>query len=527
MKNHILKPLAFAALACAALAASAADLPSGYTELEYIQGNGSDSRIVTDYTPDPSTDKIEAVVEFPKLDKQMAIWCARGKNANTATWTMLVQNSGGYKLRFDYGATCSCDKFSTSTLAENTRYTITADMNTATLNGAGPFDYTFDDSFTEAGGPLVLFASYTGGTGSNKNLWANHKLYSFKVWRSGALIHAFVPCQDPDGKAGMVDVCANPAELTVEGVFVAGAPLVDVVVDENISTSDPTVRRVKVSGGYAYAFTNAVGNCQVTARRGLVLVDCLLVGGGGGGGSVMAGGGGGGGVIAFTNLNVECQSGDRFVFSVGGGGTGGIDWNRGTSGSDTELTIGVTTYTAKGGGAGGGWNTNLKTGQNGGSGGGGAGGGAGSSVSGGTGIAGQGYAGAAGGSGCRSAGGGGAGHAGYAYTEDPNRCGNGGEGVTNNITGTWVYYGGGGGGGGNTGASFDLFEGGLGGLGGGGAGGTAGDGEDGADGFGGGGGGSGRTTSTYTTGGRGGTGTVIFLFKPIIPPGSAVCQLQK
>lgn len=37
-------------------------LPEGYTQLKYIQGDGSTSRIVTDYTPNPQTDKIEAVV---------------------------------------------------------------------------------------------------------------------------------------------------------------------------------------------------------------------------------------------------------------------------------------------------------------------------------------------------------------------------------------------------------------------------------------------------------------------------------
>lgn len=176
MKNHTLKPLAFAALACAALAASAAVLPTGYTELGYIQGNGSDSRIVTDYTPDPSTDKIEAVVEFPTLDKPMAIWCARGATANTNTWSMLAMGSGD-RLRFDYGAYCDCNKFFTSAPAVNTTYTITADRNMATLNGAGSVGYDFEDSFTEAGGPLVLFAAYAGGTGRNKNFWADYRLF--------------------------------------------------------------------------------------------------------------------------------------------------------------------------------------------------------------------------------------------------------------------------------------------------------------------------------------------------------------
>ena len=55
----------FACLAALApIAAQAAgELPSGYTEIEYIQGPGN-GRFVTDFTPAPNTDKIEAVVEW-------------------------------------------------------------------------------------------------------------------------------------------------------------------------------------------------------------------------------------------------------------------------------------------------------------------------------------------------------------------------------------------------------------------------------------------------------------------------------
>ena len=53
--------LAFAAFA-AASAFAAGSLPSGYTEIEYVQGPGN-GRFVTDYTPQPNTDKVEAVVE--------------------------------------------------------------------------------------------------------------------------------------------------------------------------------------------------------------------------------------------------------------------------------------------------------------------------------------------------------------------------------------------------------------------------------------------------------------------------------
>ena len=73
--------MVFAAMS-AASAYAAGTLPAGYTEVEYIQGNGTNARILTDYTPTPNADKIEAVVSFPTLDKSMTIWCARGRGTS-------------------------------------------------------------------------------------------------------------------------------------------------------------------------------------------------------------------------------------------------------------------------------------------------------------------------------------------------------------------------------------------------------------------------------------------------------------
>ena len=76
----------------AASAWAAVTLPAGYTEVEYIQGNGTDARIVTDYTPAPNTDKMEAVVEWPSglQNANHAIWCARGSDSQVNSWTLFA-----------------------------------------------------------------------------------------------------------------------------------------------------------------------------------------------------------------------------------------------------------------------------------------------------------------------------------------------------------------------------------------------------------------------------------------------------
>ena len=226
-RSNNMKKLAFAFVLSAAVALGAArgwaagTLPAGYTEVEYIEGNGTDGRIVTDYVPTPNDDKIEAVVSFPTLDTtQRAIWCARA-SFNSSSWTLFVNNAK--KFRFDYGNTVS--QYADVGLATNLRYTVTAAGNQFSFTSAtqyGGYTHTKVADYT-AGGPVVLFSAYYSGTDKNVGDWGKHRLYSFKVWRSGSLIHYFVPCKDSSDNPTMVDICANPATMTSEGNFTAGA----------------------------------------------------------------------------------------------------------------------------------------------------------------------------------------------------------------------------------------------------------------------------------------------------------------
>lgn len=72
LKNLSGFALSFASLALVAgvsFNASAAGLPSGYQQIPYIYADNSkkDTYVLTDYTPNPSTDKIVAEVSFPEV----------------------------------------------------------------------------------------------------------------------------------------------------------------------------------------------------------------------------------------------------------------------------------------------------------------------------------------------------------------------------------------------------------------------------------------------------------------------------
>ena len=203
---------AFAALAIVSATTAVASLPSGYVECEFIQGNGSNARIVIDdYTPTPNDDKIEAVVSFPAgtLNQTQTIWCSRGNDLLVATWTLWVLNDSGYKFRFDYGTNDAGQNLTPVLSATDDKLTVTAEGPTFTSSGGQTQTHTSATDYT-AGGPITLFASYYNGTGKNLGNYGKHKLYSFKVWHSDTLIHNLVPAvRDTDSKPGLYDVSGD------------------------------------------------------------------------------------------------------------------------------------------------------------------------------------------------------------------------------------------------------------------------------------------------------------------------------
>ncbi len=383
--------------------------------------------------------------------------------------------------------------------------------------------------------------------------------------------YEFAPCVSPDYKVRLItggntydevrtDVVVDDVEITAwraadypnlnatgkngqsaQWVYMAGT------LESSAEIEGPGTVAVGAAGtnGYAFSFS-AAGVYNVVPKMDLEIDRILLVGGGGAGGNVMGGGGGGGQVyeIDLGTNGIVAAEGTKFSVTVGGGGAAdsGNNQNAGKDGGQTSITINGKTYTAKGGGGGGGWSSSA--GRSGASG-----GGASNQASGGAATAGN-----KGGNGAngRGGGGGGAGEAGGDYTlgyttvaktTEATRNlqnaywadgGKGGDGVANDITGEWVYYGGGGGGGAGWSAGASYNYGGDGGKGGGGRGAdaygsgtkdkvTVGNGVDGLGGGGGGGGGwNDNNAHKAARGGKGGNGVVILHMKSA----SKVCTLQ-
>jgi hypothetical protein len=257
-------------------------------------------------------------------------------------------------------------------------------------------------------------------------------------------------------------------------------------------------------GQWIKVTASTVSSISAATNPSTVSIDYLAVGGGGGSGGalVYASGGGGGGQVATGADTLTLGSFDVTVGDGGAAGFSGLD--KGGTGGSTEIE---TVATAVGGGGGGGTDSGVVNGANGASGGG---GGANDTTAG---TGGTGSAGNNGGSGnttTQEVGGGGGGAGAAGANAATNVGGAGGVGVSNSLTGTATFYGGGGGGG-----SVAAGSPGGGGNGGGGAGGDGATGTVGTANTGGGAGGRGGTGSGST----GGSGIAVIRYVT----GSALC----
>ena len=201
-------------------------LPVGYTEREFVKGPGDSCRIVTDYIPQPNRDRIEALVEWPRgsLTKSMAIWCAR-YNQNDRTWTLFALTNVAdedIRFRFDYGSVAGTRL--TPAIVEDVKYSVVVASNVFSfVSSAGSGGQTHSKAADFTPGPVVLFAAYlSGDPTATPNNFGTHRLYSFKVWRSGELIRDFVPAsRDSDSNCGVYDRVAGRFYSSI-GAFTAG-----------------------------------------------------------------------------------------------------------------------------------------------------------------------------------------------------------------------------------------------------------------------------------------------------------------
>lgn len=172
-------------------------IPSGYSELEFIQSVGN-QYIKTGYVDNDATAKFEADCRYTSLENNNSYiaGCSDGSK-----WLLMgVQEQEGVK-KFKFQA--DGNQIWDNSAADKNRHIFSIDLN----NGEARIDGNKIGTETGAGTPngneLYLFARNNNG---KVECICTACLYSFKIYNGRKVSHYFVPCRNSSNEIGLYDL---------------------------------------------------------------------------------------------------------------------------------------------------------------------------------------------------------------------------------------------------------------------------------------------------------------------------------
>ena len=183
-------------------------LPSGYTQLEYIQSSGT-QYIDTGFKPNQDS-RVTCDFECISSVEEQTIFMAR-RTSNQDQFG-LFHNTSGWTFR--YGANSAGN----NTIGIMDRILLDINKNVATLNGV---KLTNSAATFNTGTNLMLFVRNTNGTLNN---YAIAKLYACSIYSDETtMIRNFIPCKNPFGAIGLYDTANSKFYANAgTGTFTAG-----------------------------------------------------------------------------------------------------------------------------------------------------------------------------------------------------------------------------------------------------------------------------------------------------------------
>lgn len=188
-------------------------LPTGYTQLDYIESNGTQC-IDTGFNPNNNSRVVvDGMIVTSSIGFQGIATCRTTSPYKNvfALWARSENNS----FRDDYGANHQVTI--SDTFGE--RHTFDKNGNVLSIDGAQVASHpasTFQSAY-----PLTLFCGNTGGA---YNEMANLRMWSCKVYDNSVLIRDFYPCRRlSDGTIGLYDMASGGFYANGgTGSFIAG-----------------------------------------------------------------------------------------------------------------------------------------------------------------------------------------------------------------------------------------------------------------------------------------------------------------
>lgn len=190
-------------------------LPSGYSQLRYIQSSGT-QYIDTGFKPNQNT-RVVLRCNIINSGETVFVFGARIAYQNTS-FTLHIE---GGVFKDHYGSNVW-----TSAISDSGEHLIDKNKNVTTIDGTS---YTYTTETFQSAYNFQLFALNQAGSVDSRRV--SMKIYSCRIYDNGMLVRDFVPAMDSSGTVGLYDLANNTFYANAgTGSFTAG-PLVTGPVD--------------------------------------------------------------------------------------------------------------------------------------------------------------------------------------------------------------------------------------------------------------------------------------------------------
>lgn len=185
-------------------------LPSGYTELEYIQSSGT-QYIDTGFNPNQDTKIVTSVAFLGSVGEN--VLGSRNSSSDATNRFGIITFSSSSKIGSFFGSTAT-QAISLDSSVHN--YTLSkAGLSVDGTSYGGAYETNFSCTY-----PITLFAWNNGSNGIVKN---SSKIISCKIFSGEVLARDFIPCKNPSGVIGLYDSVNNQFYQNAgTGTFIVG-----------------------------------------------------------------------------------------------------------------------------------------------------------------------------------------------------------------------------------------------------------------------------------------------------------------
>ena len=185
-------------------------LPSGYTELEYIQSSGT-QYIDTGFKPNQDTKISISMAFFGSAGENLL--GSRNSSSDATNRFGIITFSSSSKIGSFFGSTAT-QSISLDSSIHN--YTLSkAGLSVDGVSYGGAYTSSFSCTY-----PITLFAWNNGSNGIVKN---SSKIIDCKIFSGEVLVRNFIPCKNSSGVIGLYDVIENQFYQNAgTGTFIAG-----------------------------------------------------------------------------------------------------------------------------------------------------------------------------------------------------------------------------------------------------------------------------------------------------------------